>query len=551
MSQRLEDRVLVLAPTGRDAAMTAGALLEVGLQAVPCLDMSAVCAEFHAGAGTLLVAEEALDDRALHELGLSLDRQEAWSDLPIVLLAGRQFVELSDRAARLLTALRNVTVLERPVRVGVLVAAAQAALRARRRQYDLRLELARREQDALERAEMLRSEQKARREAEAANRLKDEFLATVSHELRTPVNVILGWSGMLVRNGAPADGSDMERRQHAIEVIHRNAHAQAHVIEELLDISRIITGKLRMDPAPVALVPLLEEAIEAVRPAIEGKNLTIDSRWAENVPTIWGDSDRLRQVFWNLLANAVKFTPEGGRLHASLQRTDGHVEVRVADTGVGIARDMLPFVFDRFRQADSTATREHGGLGLGLAIVRQLVEIHGGTVSAHSEGPGLGSEFVVRLPIGRRIEIERFATPAPSHSAESRGQLPRLDGVRILVVDDDADGREMVAELLQGQGAIVTTRSSGADAIEAVRTFKPEVMLADIAMPGLDGYELQQRIRENAPEDALPRAIALTAYARAEDKARAFAAGYSAHVPKPVDAQLLVRTIRQLSPTHA
>jgi CheY-like chemotaxis protein/nitrogen-specific signal transduction histidine kinase len=401
----------------------------------------------------------------------------------------------------------------------------------------------------LERAEVLRAEQKARREAEAANRLKDEFLATVSHELRTPVNVILGWSGMLVRNGSADAAGD--RRQHAIEVIHRNAHTQAHVIEELLDISRIITGKLRMDPSPVALVPLLQEAIEAVRPAIEGKNITIESEWAENVPTIWGDDDRLRQVFWNLLANAVKFTHDGGRLRVSVARTDGHVEVRVADNGIGIAPEVLPFVFDRFRQADSTATREHGGLGLGLAIVRQLVEMHGGTVSAHSEGPGHGAEFVVRLPIGRRIEIERYATQLPSHVSDGRNQLPRLDGVRILVVDDDADGREMVAELLQGQGAIVTTRGSGVDAIEAVPAFRPEVMLADIAMPGLDGYELQKRIRETVPADMLPRAIALTAYARAEDKARAFAAGYSAHVPKPVDAQLLVRTIRQLSPTHA
>jgi signal transduction histidine kinase len=546
MTQRLEDRVLVLAPTGRDAAMTASALLEVGLQAVPCVNMSSICAELESGAGALLVTEEALDDSSLDELGRWLDGQDTWSDLPIVLLGGRAFAESDGRAARLLSALRNVTVLERPLRVGVLLAAVQAAVRARRRQYALRTELARRDQDAIERAEMLKSEQKARREAEAANRLKDEFLATVSHELRTPVNVILGWSGMLVR-----DGNANDRQRHAIEVIHRNAHAQAHVIEELLDVSRIITGKLRMDPSPVALVPLLQEAIDAVRPAIEGKNITVESEWAENVPTIWGDDDRLRQVFWNLLANAVKFTPDGGQLRVSVRRSDGHVEVRVADNGIGIAPEVLPFVFDRFRQADSTATREHGGLGLGLAIVRQLVELHGGTVSAHSDGVGQGAEFLVRLPIGRRIEIDTHTAHSPARSADGHGQLPRLDGVRILVVDDDADGREMLAELLQGQGAIVTTSRSGADAIDAVPTFRPEVMLADIAMPGLDGYELQKRIRETMPADSLPRAIALTAYARAEDKARAFAAGYSAHVPKPVDAQLLVRTIRQLSPTHA
>jgi signal transduction histidine kinase len=547
MSHRLENRILILAPTGRDAAMTGAALTAAGFNALTSRDMREVCAAIREGAGALLVAEEALEDDAFDALAFTLDTQEPWSDLPIVLLAGAAFAESSDRTSRLLGPLRNVMVLERPVRVAVLVTAMRVALRARRRQYDLRSELARRERDAHERALMLESEQKARREAEAANRLKDEFLATVSHELRTPVNVILGWSGMLARGTANA-----KQIAHAIEVIHRNAHAQAHVIDELLDISRIITGKLRMEMAPVEIVPLLQEAVEAVRPAIDAKGLSIDSTWSTTVPAVWGDRDRLRQVLWNLLANAVKFTPEGGRLRVSVNRSTGHVDISVADTGIGIAPDVLPFVFDRFRQADSSTTRTHGGLGLGLAIVRQLVEMHGGSVAAASAGLDQGAAFTVTLPLGRRAALESVPAAAPhAGSIDPRGPLPRLDGVRILVVDDDPDGREMVAELLQAQGAVVASSSSGADALERVPQFKPDVMLADIAMPELDGYELQLRLRDSLPAEQLPLAIALTAYARVEDKARVMAHGYSAHVSKPVDALVLLRTIRRLLPTAA
>jgi signal transduction histidine kinase len=542
-----EDRVLVLAPTGRDAGMTCEALRAAGLEAEAVDDMDALCEQIAAGAGDLLIAEEALEDVPFDHLARTLECQVPWSDLPIVLLGGRALTESDGRTERLLGPLRNVMVLERPVRISVLATAMRAGLRARRRQYVLREEMARREQDAVERAAMLESEQKARREAEAANRLKDEFLATVSHELRTPVNVILGWSGMLSRK---AVGEQQSR--HAIDVIHRNAHAQAHVIEELLDVSRIITGKLRMELGLVDVVPLLEDVIDAVRPAVEAKGLRIDSEWSTRVPSIWGDAERLRQVFWNLLANAVKFTPEGGRIRVTAARTDGHVEIRVHDTGIGIAGDVLPYVFDRFRQADSSTTRAHGGLGLGLAIVKQLVELHGGAVSATSSGTGAGTEFVVKLPIGRRmVNDAEPAAPTALAAVGARGPLPRLDNVKILVVDDDHDGREMLAELLQAQGATVVTVPGALEAIQEVPRFHPDIMLADIAMPGVDGYQLQLRLRDSMTEGQLPLAIALTAYARAEDKARAFAHGYSAHVAKPVDALVLVRTIRQLLPNAA
>jgi signal transduction histidine kinase/ActR/RegA family two-component response regulator len=535
----IESRILVLAPTGRDASVTCEVLRDAGLHAEAYRDMPAVSAAIRDGAGAMLVAEEAFDAESFALLARTLDEQEPWSDLPIVLLAGSAFSDSADRAGRVLAPLRNVMVLERPIRVSVLVAAMQVGLRARLRQYELRRQMAERERAAAARARALEAEQDARREAEAANRLKDEFLATVSHELRTPVNVILGWAGMLSR-----DGVGDARQAHAIEVIFRNARAQARVIDELLDISRIISGKIRMEVAPVELMALLDEAVDAVRPALEGKRLTITTDASSDIPRLYGDTDRLRQVFFNLLTNAAKFTPEGGRIAISAARSSGQVEIRIADTGIGIPADVLPYVFDRFRQADSTTTRSYGGLGLGLAIVRQLVELHGGTVEAKSAGPGLGTELIVRLPTAARARPERTAEP-DTRGGTPGGELPRLTDVRLLIVDDDPDGREMVAELLQGLGAIVTGCASGGEALTVLDELKPDVIVADIAMPGVDGFTLMDRLRGTLGVRK-PPAIALSAYARAEDQARALASGFDAHVPKPVDALLLVRTIREL-----
>src|SRR5687767_11410678 len=291
----MDAAVLVLAPTGRDAAMTSAALAGAGMQAQPCRDMAAVCDAIRAGAGALLVAEEAFDGTSFGMLARTLNDQEPWSDLPIVLLAGSDFNDSVERAGRVLAPLRNVMVLERPIRVSVLVTALQVALRARRRQYELRGHLAERERADRERIRALEAEQGARREAEAANRLKDEFLATVSHELRTPLNVILGWSGILSR-----DDTDAAVRARAVDVVHRNARAQARVIDELLDISRIVTGKMRMEVAPYALLPLLNDAVDAVRPAADAKRLTIATDAPDSLPLLFGDTDRLRQVFFNL-----------------------------------------------------------------------------------------------------------------------------------------------------------------------------------------------------------------------------------------------------------
>jgi signal transduction histidine kinase len=539
-----ESRILVLAPTGRDAEMTCAVLRDAGMHAEACRDMSAVCAAIQEGAGALLVAEEAFDAESFALLARTLAGQEPWSDLPIVLLAGSAYGASAGRAGRLLAGLRNMMVLERPIGVSVLVAALQVALRARLRQYELRGYVAERERYAAGRAKALEAAQEARREAEAASRLKDEFLATVSHELRTPVNVILGWAGMLCR-----EGSEDQRRAHALDVIFRNARAQARVIDELLDISRIISGKMRMDVVPVAVLPLLDEAVDAVRPALEAKRLTITTTASSDIPLLSGDPDRLRQVFFNLLTNATKFTPEGGRIAITVERTRGQVEIRIKDTGIGIPPDVLPYVFDRFRQADSTTTRSYGGLGLGLAIVRQLVELHGGTVEATSAGAGMGAELIVRLPTAQKPRAGRNAAPDTRDGAWDH-ELPRLSGVRLLIVDDDPDGREMVAELLQGLGAVVTCSASGEEALTVIDEVKPDVVVADIAMPGVDGFALMTRLR-GMLGDGKPPAIALSAYARAEDQARALASGFDAHVPKPVDAFLLVRTIRDLVPTAA
>ncbi len=537
-----ESRLLVLAPTGRDAAMTCDALRAAGLEAEACPTVEALCSSIGEGAAAVLIAEEAFESHSAGRLVRLLEAQEPWSDLPVVVLAGGAFSDSAGRATRVLDQLRNVMVLERPVRVAVLVTAMRVALRSRARQYELRGYLEMRERHARERAAMLVSERQARHEAETANRLKDEFLATVSHELRTPVNVILGWSGMLRR-----DGMTEQQRQHAIDVIHRNAQAQARVIDELLDISRMVTGKLRLEISRVAVVPLLREAIESVRPAFDAKELTVETSWPSNLPPLSADADRLRQVFWNLLINATKFTPEGGRIRVSVEQDQGHVVVRVSDTGIGITADVLPFVFDRFRQADSTTTRTHGGLGLGLAIVRQLVELHGGTVEASSAGAGQGAEFTVRLPRRRPLatadEVAQAPPPRPAGD-----YLPRLDGTRVLVVDDENDGREMVTSLLRSQGAEVGSADDAAEAVRLAREFHPDVLVIDIAMPKIDGYALLAQLRELELERAAP-AIALTAYARAEDRQKARDAGFAAHVAKPFDELLLLMTVHDLSLT--
>jgi signal transduction histidine kinase/ActR/RegA family two-component response regulator len=387
-------------------------------------------------------------------------------------------------------------------------------------------------------------------DAEQANHLKDEFLAMVSHELRTPLNAIMGWARILGSVQLPPD-----RAGHAITVIERNSSALARIIDDLLDVSRIVAGTLHLAPQPVDLVAVAQAALDAVRPLAVTKNLqlTFSPSDLPAIETVSGDAGRLQQVIWNLLANAIKFTPEGGRVDVFIERSKDHMEVRVVDTGQGISPDFLPHVFERFRQADDATTQRHTGLGLGLAIVRQLVELHGGTVHAASQGVGRGATFTVRLPIsageaqvGQAAALRERRTAASTASPMPR--LPRLDEVRILVVDDNADGRTLTSLVLTQAGASVKAVASVREALQMLEVERPDALVSDIGLSDGDGYELIRQIRQYEAEHGgfLP-AVALTGYARAEDRARILAAGFQAHVPKPVEPVELMAAVATIT----
>jgi signal transduction histidine kinase len=386
-------------------------------------------------------------------------------------------------------------------------------------------------------------------ESKKANDLKDEFLATVSHELRTPLNAILGWARLLGSKQLPPD-----RAGHAIATIERNASALGRLIEDMLDLSRIVAGTLHLAPQSVDLVAVVQAAVDAVRPLAVTKNVQL--AFSPDLPaiaTVSGDAGRLEQVIWNLLANAIKFTPEGGRVDVFIEPSNDHMEIRVFDTGQGISPDFLPHVFERFRQADGATTRRHSGLGLGLAIVRQLVELHGGTVHAASQGVGRGATFTVRLPMsagaargGQAAALGERRTAASAASPMPR--LPRLDELRILVVEDDPDGRALTSLLLTQAGASVKAVASVREALHMLEVERPDALVSDIGLPEEDGYELIRQIREYEAEHGgfLP-AVALTGFARAEDRARVLAAGFQAHVPKPVDPVELAAAIETMT----
>ena len=394
----------------------------------------------------------------------------------------------------------------------------------------------------------LAREQVARAEADAANRAKDEFLATISHELRTPLNAILGW-GRMLRN-SNLDEASFAR---GLDTIERNAKLQAQLINDLLDVSRIISGKVRLTVMPVELRPIIEAAIDSIRPAADAKNIRLQVTLDTNTGLISGDPDRLQQVVWNLLSNAVKFTEKGGRVQVRLERINSHVEITVSDTGKGISPEFLPYVFDRFRQADSSITRLHGGLGLGLAIVRHLMELHGGSVQAQSPGEGQGATFSLLLPViiahgSGRSAINSEEADASSASLEANFSSPSLEGLSILVADDEADARDLLSAILETRKAQVTAVASAAEAYDTLEWLRPDVIISDIGMPGEDGYSLIRTVRQKEAQkrQGWRPAIALTAHARVEDRLRALSAGYQAHVAKPVEPTELVAVIASL-----
>jgi len=397
---------------------------------------------------------------------------------------------------------------------------------------------------SLAREEILDAERSARMAAQRATRIKDEFLATLSHELRTPLSAILGWTQILLR-GHATSAADQQR---AIEVIDRNARAQVQLIDDLLDLSRIMTGKMRLDLRQVSMLDIAQAAIDTAAPAAAAKDIRLRSTLDPSRVIVNGDAGRLQQVVWNLLTNAIKFTPKGGQVQVLLQRVNSHIELSVTDTGIGIPADFLPRVFDRFTQLDGSITRAHGGLGLGLAICKQLVELHGGTIRASSAGAGQGTSFFVDLPVSLlQVEAQHErAHPTADGGDADMGAIPRLDGVHIFVIDDEPDARELLERVLSDQGANVIAFDAAEAALSALKTSRPTIIVSDVGMPGMDGYQMIRALRATEARDSRIPALALTAFARAEDRKRSLVAGFQAHLAKPFDVAELVLLVADL-----
>jgi len=401
------------------------------------------------------------------------------------------------------------------------------------------------EQSSRQHEEVLAAERQARIAAQRATRLKDEFLATLSHELRTPLTAILGWTQVLLRARPGDERVDMRR---AVEVIDRNARAQVQLIDDLLDLNRITAGKLRLDLQQVAVADVIQAAVESVTPAAAAKGITLQVLLDPGRATANGDAARLQQVAWNLLNNAIKFTPAGGKVQVLLQRVNSHIEFSVSDNGIGIPASFLPQVFDRFSQQDGSASRSHGGLGLGLAICKHLVKQHGGTIHAESAGPGQGASFVVTLPLSilQKADEQSREHPHADSGTTEHFALPRLDGVHAFVVDDEPDARSLVHRVLQDQGAHVVSFASAEALLQAVQTSRPAVIVSDVGMPLMDGYEMMRALRAAESPGARTPALALTAFARAEDRKRSLMAGFQAHLSKPFDVGELILLVAHL-----
>jgi signal transduction histidine kinase/ActR/RegA family two-component response regulator len=515
----MENRVLILAPTGRDAILASQILGDMGLFCRACADEADLCREIGKGAAVAILAEEALHPWTVNSLLGALGRQGPWSDLPLIVFTRGECS--SESILEALGPLGNATILERPVRVSTLVSAVKAGMRARRRQYEVR--------DLLV------------RQAEA-DRRKDEFLAMLGHELRNPLAAIRNALWLLDETGS---GSEIETRQR--NVIDRQTHHLVRMVDDLLDVSRVTRGKISLQHQAVNLGDLVRRCLLELGMGriAEAHELTLELR-TEPV-CVEGDPVRLEQVVCNLLHNAIKYTPRGGSISVSAGEEEGKATIRVRDTGLGISADMLAKIFEPFTQVESSRKRSEGGLGLGLPLVRSLVELHGGTVEASSAGRGQGSEFMVRLPLhplGAAAVVSAAGTPMemPAGSRTAAGPA----GLRILVVEDNHDGRESLRDLLELWGHSVETAENGPDGVEAALTWLPDVGLIDIGLPGLDGNEVAQRIRAALDGDALVL-IAMTGYGQPEDRRRALQAGFDAYLVKPVDPDELARTLQELA----
>lgn len=501
-------RFLIMAPAGRDNEITKELLTGAGIEAEVFNDIDSLLPALREGAAAVLIAEEHLAGGLKAPLSQFLSQQPPWSDIPILILT-RPGADSPDSTEAWRT-LGNVTLLERPTRVSTLLSAAQTAIRARARQYQIRGHL----------AERLRNEQALR----SADRRKDEFLATLGHELRNPLAPIMNSLAILKLSGA----FDDSRTVQACAVMERQVHHLNRLVDDLLEVSRITRGIIEVKKEPLDLNAILKAAIETCRPVLDNLRHQLAEDFTSEPINVAGDPVRLTQVFANLLNNAAKYTNHGGHITVETRRVNGDACVSIKDDGIGIAPALLPQVFDMFMQVDRSTRRSQGGLGIGLTLVRSLVGMHGGTVEARSEGPGLGSEFVVKLPLMADAQV----SPATSRRVEP------LPARRILIVDDSRDGGESLAMLLRVLGADVGLAHSGRMALECVETFRPDVVLLDIGMPGMDGYEVARRIRAN-PENRNISLIALTGWGQEEDRRRSVAAGFDHHLVKPADIEQL------------
>ena len=502
-------RILIMAPTARDGDITTDLLNGAGIETATFTTMDTLVNALNDGAAAVLVAEEHLTAAHKGPLSAWLTRQPPWSDLPILILT-RPGAD-SPESAEAWRTLGNVTLLERPTRVTTLLSAAQTAIRARSRQYQIRGHL----------IERLKNEQALR----SADRRKDEFLATLGHELRNPLAPISNSLEIMKLSGA----FDDPRTQQAGEVMERQIHHLNRLVDDLLEVSRITRGVIEVRKEALDLASIVKAAVETSRPVLDNLRHELSVELEPEAMFVGGDPVRLTQVFANLLNNAAKYTNHGGRISIATKRERGEAVISVKDNGIGIAPNALSQVFDMFMQVDRSTRRSQGGLGIGLTLVRSLVGMHGGSVEARSDGPGLGSEFIVRLPL---LSDQQRA------SAEQPRRMKPLPSRRILIVDDSRDGGESLATLLRVLGAEVALAHSGRQALECVDDFKPDVVLLDIGMPGMDGYEVARRIRAN-PANRHISLIALTGWGQDEDRRRSVAAGFNHHLVKPADIEQL------------
>ena len=504
-------RVLILAPTGKDAVLAQAILEKAGIASVICRDIHCVGEEAKTGVGCVLIAEEALDATTREGLTRLLAEQPAWSDLPQLVLTRQRVDSVSVISG--LTDLGNVALLERPVRVGALVSAVRVALRARARQYQIRSHMA--------------EQQRAEDALRDADRRKDEFLATLAHELRNPLAPIR--NALQILRLAGTSQAVVERVRGMMD---RQVDHMVRLVDDLMEVSRITRGKIELRKQRVDLATVVRNAVESCQPLIDNAGHQLELELPNEPLVLDADPVRLAQVFGNLLNNAAKYTREAGRIWLCVARENGSAVVCVRDTGMGIAPEMLPRVFDMFTQIDSTQRHSQGGLGIGLTLVRSLVGMHGGTVSVHSDGPGEGSEFRVRLPLAA-VEEGRDPTPAQAAAAHRPPQA-----LRVLVVDDNRDAADSLGLVLRLSGAQVHVVHDGAAALEALPHFRPALVLLDLGMPEMDGYEVARRIREELLQRDVSL-VALTGWGQAEDRHRVREAGFDHHLVKPTDFESL------------